>query len=85
MKVPTETLIELWIAAAQCEFGIRFNLNEDVVRATVNDLYRARNEAGDPGLKEVKIMTPVKGEIWLVRETVTMEDVYESKHGARDD
>ncbi len=73
--VLTQTLaIELWSRALESEIGIRIPLTEMDKRQATNILYRGRQEAKNPALDMVKLVTPGPhpNEIWLVREMVVL-------------
>lgn len=70
-----ETYAALWYRAQSVEFGTSIQILETDRRAITNDLYRTRDEIGDPELKAIKICHPAtkEPEIWLVKETVDLD------------
>lgn len=71
-----ETYIALWYRAQASEIGTEILINEEDRKNMTNDLYRARDAAADPDLKDIRIVnapTP-KPSLWLVKATVELDD-----------
>lgn len=58
-------LLQIWRRALAEEFGVELRVKEPIVFS--QDLYKARAEAKDPALEEVKICTMKDGTLWLVK------------------
>lgn len=63
-------MVELWYAAIASEAGVCLLLEEGSIDLARAKLYKAREEACDPALKDIMItISPTTpNEIWLVRK-----------------
>lgn len=68
-----DILLAIWLRAMEAEIGIGVTVTEGERRWFVNNLYRVRQEAGQPELEDVILFQPPKeDEIFLCKKQTNL-------------
>lgn len=72
-KISDDVLLAMWQRALEVEIGIAFTVTEGERRWFVNNLYRVRQETGDPRLEDIMLFQPPKeDEIFLCKKQTNL-------------